>query len=136
MKFPEAMPTITAIQRTNALLVAIATGLLAYLDSRGAAIGCLLGGVVVIANLWLLAALGRMLLAAAGAGISGLRAKIGVAALPLKLLLFVVLIYLLFARIHVDALGFGLGVLTQFVAIIIETGRASLTGRVRPARAE
>jgi hypothetical protein len=124
-----SIPTIGAIQRTNLLLVGLSTGLLAFLDSRAAAAGCLLGGAVVIGNLYILAMLGWAVLAAAGGGRAAHRA--GVLAIPLKLLLIAGLVYLVFARVGVDALGFGLGVLTQLLAILIETGRASL----RPATA-
>ena len=120
------IPTITAIQRTNLILVAVATATLALLDSPNAAIGCLIGGFVVVANLWILSALGGLLLAAAGAGISGSAAKFGVAAVPLKMLIVVGLVYLVFRHAHIDGLGFGAGVLTQMAAIIIETGRAAL----------
>ena len=126
MRIVCAVPSIASIQRTNVLLAAFAAATLAYLVSFNSAIGCLLGGAVVIANLWVLAALGRLVLAAAGAGISGNAARLGAAAIPLKLLIVVGLVYLAFARAHVDGLGFGFGVLTQLAAIIIETGRASL----------
>jgi hypothetical protein len=126
MKFGWAVPSIAAIQRTNVFLVAATAAILAWLDSMEAAVGCLLGGAIVIANLWLLAALGRLVLAAAGAGVSGAAAKLGMAAIPLKLLIVVALVYLVFTRAHVDAMGFGLGVLTQLLAITIETGRASI----------
>lgn len=128
MKLGWAVPTIAAIQRTNVLLVALTAAVLAYFVSTNAAIGCMLGGAVVIANLWVLAALGRLVLAAAGAGISGNAARLGAAAIPLKLLIVVGLVYLVFARAHIDGFGFGFGVLTQLAAIIIETGRASLAG--------
>jgi hypothetical protein len=36
------------------------------------------------------------------------------------------LIYVVFARIHLDGVGFATGVLTQMTAIIIETGRVTL----------
>lgn len=128
MKIGWAVPSIAAIQRTNVLLVALTAGILAYLVSINSAIGCMLGGAVVIANLWILAALGRLVLAAAGAGISGGAARLGAAAIPLKLLIVVGLVYLIFAHAHIDGLGFGFGVLTQLAAIIIETGRASIGG--------
>jgi hypothetical protein len=123
------MPTIAAIHRTNVGLIANSTAALAIFVSTPAAIGCLLGGFVVVANLWVLSALGRLVLAAAGAGISGTAAKLGVAAIPLKLLIVVGLVYLVFSHVHVDPIGFGAGVLTQLTAIIIETGRASMGGR-------
>jgi hypothetical protein len=122
------MPTIAAIQRTNVVLIAISIAALAFFVSTPAAIGCLIGGFVVVANLWVLSALGRLVLAAAGAGISGRAAKIGAAAIPLKLLIVVALVYMIFSHVHVDPMGFGAGVLTQLTAIIIETGRASMGG--------
>jgi ATP synthase I chain len=129
MTFSGQIPTITAIQRTNVILVALTSLVLGYFDSTNAAIGCLIGGFVVIANLWALSALGKLVLAAAGAGISGGAAKLGAAAIPLKMLIVVALVYLVFKHAHLDGLGFGAGVLTQMTAIIIETGRASIGGR-------
>lgn len=112
----------------NLILVAVTAIVLFCFDSSAAAVGCLLGGGIVIANLWVLSILGAAILAAAGAGVSGAAAKFGVMAIPLKMLIVVGLVYLLFKRTHVDGLGFALGVLTQMTAAIIETGRASLRG--------
>jgi hypothetical protein len=121
----DQIPTIAAIQRMNVILVATTATVLFYFDSTAAALGCLLGGAVVIANLWLLSLVGAAILSAAGAGISGAAARFGAMAIPLKMLIVVGLIYLLFRRVHIDGLGFALGVLTQMTAAIIETGRAS-----------
>ena len=121
------MPTLRSIQITNLVLVFISAGLLDYFVSNAAAIGCLIGGAVVVGNMFLLAALGRFALASAGK--NGGATRLGMAALPLKLLLFAGLIYAVFAQIHIDGLGFALGVLTQVSAIIIETGRASLRAK-------
>jgi hypothetical protein len=118
------MPTIRSIQLTNVALIFVAAAAMAYVVSLDAAIGCLVGGAVVVANLFLLAALGRFALAAARN--SGGVSRLGLAALPAKIALMVGLIYIVFARIHVDGLGFALGVLTQVTAIIIETGRTSI----------
>jgi hypothetical protein len=115
--------TIAAIQRTNIALLAVASIALALMLSRAAAVGCLIAGSVVIANLYLLAVLGKLAVGVASGGALARRA--GVLALPLKLFLIVALLYLVFARVGIDALGFGVGVLTQFVAILIETGRAA-----------
>jgi hypothetical protein len=122
-----SIPTIGAIQRTNVILVAIAVAMLAWLGSTHAAIGCLLGGSVVIANLFILTVLGRVVIAAVTGG-STLATRLGPVAIPLKLLIMIGLLYLVFSQAHVDALGFAIGVLTQFAAIIIETGRASIRG--------
>ncbi len=137
MSFSWSVPTIFGIVRANLVLVVLASVLLLYSVSAHAAVGCLLGGAVVIANLWLLAALGRMLLGAASGGISRASARLGMLALPLKVLIFIGLIYLAFSRTHIDALGFGFGVLTQFAAIIIETGRVCVRASAKgPARGE
>ena len=112
----------------NAILVAVTAGLLFFFDSTAAAVGCLLGGAIVIVNLWLLSLIGAAILAAAGAGISGTAAKFGVMAIPLKMLIVVGLVFIVFRRTNIDGVGFALGVLTQMTAAIIETGRASLRG--------
>jgi ABC-type dipeptide/oligopeptide/nickel transport system permease component len=118
------MPTLRSIQFTNIVLVLVAAGAMACFVSTNAALGCLLGGAVVVANLFLLAAIGRFALAAAQQ--SGGVSRLGLAALPAKIALMVGLIYVAFTRIHIDGLGFAFGVLTQVTAIIIETGRTSL----------
>src|ERR1019366_7633970 len=121
-----SIPTISSIQRTNVVLVVVSAAILAWFASTPAAVGCVLGGAVVIANLWILSVLGGLILAASGARISGVAAKLGALALPLKMLIVVVLVYLVFTRARIDGMGFGVGVLTQMAAIIIETGRASV----------
>ena len=128
MAFSWSIPTIASIQRTNFILVAVSSSILALFASTQASVGCLLGGAVVIANLWILSALGGLLLAASSAGVSGAAAKLGALAIPLKLFIIVGLVYLIFTRAPIDGMGFGIGVLTQMAAIIIETGRASLRG--------
>jgi hypothetical protein len=123
-----SIPTIVSIQRTNFILVVISASILALFASASVAVGCMVGGAVVIANLWILSALGGLLLAASSAGVSGAAAKLGALAIPLKLFIIVGLVYLIFSRARIDGMGFGIGVLTQMAAIIIETGRASLRG--------
>ena len=123
-----SIPTIASIQRTNFILVVVSSSILALFASAPVALGCVIGGSVVIANLWILSALGGLLLAASSAGVSGAAAKLGALAIPLKLFIIVGLVYLIFTRAHIDGMGFGIGVLTQMAAIIIETGRASLRG--------
>ena len=123
-----SIPTIASIQRTNFILVVVSASILALFASAPVALGCMIGGSVVIANLWILSALGGLLLAASSAGVSGAAAKLGALAIPLKLFIIVGLVYLIFSRARIDGMGFGIGVLTQMAAIIIETGRASLRG--------
>jgi hypothetical protein len=121
-----SVPTISSIQRTNVVLVAFSAAILALFSTAQSAIGCLLGGAVVIANLWILAAIGRVILAASGGGISKGAARLGALAIPMKLFIVVGLVYLVFSRVGIDGMGFAVGVLTQMAAIIIETGRASV----------
>ena len=132
MTLPGNVPTIAAIQRTNAVLIAVTSALLGAWYSPWSALGCILGGAVVMANLFALAIIGRLALAVASGGASS-AAKFGTLAIPLKLFLVIGLIYLVFTRVRIDGLGFGFGVLTQMTAIIIETGRASLRGRLSGA---
>ena len=120
------MPSIGGIQRTNITLVLLGVLVLGFFVSRDAAIGCLIGGGIVIANLLALSMLGRLMLTAAAGG-SGAGSKLRALAIPLKLLIVITVAYLLFEQVHLDGLGFGLGVLTQMLAVIIETGRASLS---------
>ncbi len=129
-----SVPTIASIQRTNVVMVGIAAAILALFASMASVIGCLLGGAVVIANLWILAALGRLLLGAAGAGISKGAARLGALAIPMKLFIVVGLLYLVFTRARVDGMGFAAGVLTQMAAIIFETARASLSAAKSAAK--
>ena len=128
MSFSWSIPTIASIQRTNFALVIVSTAILDVFASRSAAAGCLMGGAVVMANLWILSALGGLLLAASSAGFSGSAAKLGVLAVPLKMFVVIGLVYLIFSSAKVNAVGFGIGILTQMAAIIIETGRASVRG--------
>ena len=72
-----AVPTIASIQRTNVVLVAVSAAILALFASTRMAVGCMLGGAVVMANLWILSAIGGLLLAASGAGISGGSGQVG-----------------------------------------------------------
>ncbi len=121
-----AIPTLGQIQRVNAILLAAAGLLLLLLVSPAASLSCLVGGGFVIANLFVLGWLGRLMLAAAARRGSP---ALGAIAMPLKLLLAGGLIYLVLARTGIDAVGFGVGVATQLVAVIIETCRASIRRR-------
>jgi hypothetical protein len=131
MTFSFGVPTIGAIQRTNIALVAASVGILALAGLRDVAFGCLVGGAIIIVNLYLLAILGRFMISMASAG-GGARGGLGMLVLPLKLLIYAALIYLVLHQVHVEpgrfGVGFGLGILTQLIAVAIETGRASLRG--------
>jgi hypothetical protein len=119
------LPTIAGIQRVTAILTIVASIAMLAMVSKPAAIGCVAGGTVMIANLGLLVVAGRALVGLANGG-GGPAVRIGVVLAPLKLLLLMVVVYLLIARTHIDAIGFLVGSLTQFVAIFIETGRVSM----------
>jgi hypothetical protein len=121
------MPTIAAIQRTNVVLIAMTAGVLTFVSSTNAAVSCVLGGAVVVANLFALSILGRLFLGVAAGG-GKIAAKVGFLAIPLKLMLAIALIYVIFSRTPIDGLGFAFGVLTQMTAIIIETTRARISG--------
>jgi hypothetical protein len=127
------LPAIGAIQRTNAILACAAALALFAFRSNAAAWSCLLGAGVVMVNVFLLTLLVRLLITRAASGSSS---TWGAIALPLKLLLFVGLVYLTLFRSGVDGIGFGVGVFTQMIAVLIETARANLSQqRVSPERA-
>lgn len=126
------LPTLGEIQRTNLILLAIFSLLLQLTVSTVASIGCLVGGGVVIANLFILSLIGRLLSAGAAAGGGS---KLGAVAVPLKLLLIAALVYAVFAHFKLDAIGFGVGVSSQVIAILIETARVASLNRRRGARA-
>ena len=125
-----AVPTIGGIQRVTGIIAAIATIVLAIFVSPAAAISCAVGAALMIANLFLLTILGRAIIALAQGGAGN---KAGVILAPIKLFLFVAVVYILIAYTHLDLKGFMLGVLTQIVALFVETWHASARGTfVRP----
>ncbi|MBF6568472.1 MAG: hypothetical protein IVW54_06310 [Candidatus Binataceae bacterium] len=115
------LPTIAGIERTNAVLAGAIAAVVWWYGTPAAAVGVMCGAVVMMLDLLALAAIARTLLAVArGTGGAGV---LGALAAPLKLLLIIGLVYILLTRAHLNLLGFGLGILTQPVAIMIETGR-------------
>ncbi len=121
MKSASALPTIGGIQMiTAALTVSVSAGF--YIEGASArSIGVVVGGALIMLNLWALAGLGRLLIAASGGASSG---KLAVLLAPLKLLVLLALVYLILVRTKVDTVGFAVGVSTQLAAILFETGRA------------
>ena len=91
--------------------------------SPAAAVGCAVGGAVMIANLFLLAFVGRWIIAVATQ--SGGANRLGIVAAPLKLLFIVTVVAWLLSRTDINVPGFVLGLLTQLGAIFIETWRVS-----------
>lgn len=124
-----AMPTIGGIQRTTGIVAAIATVTLAIFASSVAALSCTVGAALMIGNLFLLTIVGRAIIAMAQGGAGN---KTGVILAPMKLFLFVAVVYILIAYTHLNLAGFMLGVLTQIVAIFIETWHASARGTLVP----
>src|ERR1700751_5229856 len=104
-----AVPTITGIQRTTALIALTASALVGALISPHAAIGCLAGGIVMIANLSLLALVGKAVVALAQGGAV---VKFGVMIAPLKILVLAAVVYWLVIVLRIDIVGFSIGVLT------------------------
>jgi hypothetical protein len=94
------------------------------LVSPRAAASATIGGVLMIANLYLLVVIGKAIVGLAQGG--GSAVKIGAAMAPFKLLFLMLVVYLLMTQIRLDLLGFMAGVLTQLAAIFIETGRVSM----------
>lgn len=122
------MPSLWQIQRTSLALIALAGILLLVAGAPAAGLGCVIGGGVMVANLFILILLGRFLSSAAAGGTGP---TLGAVAIPLKMLLIAGLVYMVLARTGIDAVGFAIGVSTQLVAIVLETFRAS-----RPAGRE
>lgn len=117
------VPTIAGIQRATATLTGALTLILLGVASPALAVGCAVGGAVMIANLFLLTFVGRWIVAVATQG-GGAR-RMGIVAAPLKLLFIVSVVALLFSLTNLSAPGFVLGALTQPGAIFIETWRVS-----------
>jgi small-conductance mechanosensitive channel len=116
------VPTIGGIQRATGILAAIATAILAVAVSPAAAMSCAVGAALMIANLFLLTVVGRAIIAMAQGGAAS---KAGVILAPMKLFLFVGVVYILIAYTHLDLRGFMIGALTQILAIFVETWHAS-----------
>jgi hypothetical protein len=125
------LPALGSIQRTNMIVACVAALLLLVFRSNASAISCLLGASVVIANLFVLAVLARVLLASAAGGAGS---ALGAIALPLKLIIIAGLVYAVLFRSGIDGVGFAAGVFTQLVAVLIETARANLTQHPSPAQ--
>ena len=121
-----AVPTIAGIQRIAALLTLLCAAAMVALVSARAGVSCAIGGALMMVNLYLLVIVGKAIVGMAAGG--GAAVKIGAVIAPFKLLFFMLVVYLLITRIQVDLFGFMAGVLTQFAAIFIETGRVSMRG--------
>lgn len=117
-----SMPTIGGIQRTTGIIAGLATVILAIFTSTSAALSCVIGATLMIGNLFLLTIVGRAIVALAQGGGGN---KAGVILAPMKLFLFVGVVYILVAYTHLNLMGFMIGAMTQIVAIFVETWHAS-----------
>jgi hypothetical protein len=118
------VPTVAGIQAVTAAMTATLSILLFVTVSPAAAVGCAVGGAVMIVNLFLLAFVGRWIIAVAGH--RGGASRLGIVAAPLKLLFIVTVVAWLLSRTDINVPGFVLGLLTQLGAIFIETWRVSM----------
>jgi ATP synthase I chain len=118
------VPTVAGIQGVTAVMTAAFSLLLFATVSPAAAVGCAVGGAVMIANFFLLAFVGRWILAIASQ--SGGANRLGIVAAPLKLLFIVTVVAWLLSRTDINVPGFVLGLLTQLGAIFVETWRVSM----------
>jgi hypothetical protein len=117
------VPTIGGIQGVATLMTAALSLLLLATVSRAAALGCAVGGAMMIVNLFLLTFVGRWIIAVATA--NGGANRLGIVAAPLKLLFIVTVVAWVLSRTDINVPGLVLGVLTQPGAIFIETWRVS-----------
>ena len=117
------VPTIAGIQGAATVMTAALSLLLLATVSRAAALGCAVGGAMMIVNLFLLTLVGRWIIAVATA--NGGANRLGIVAAPLKLLFIVTVVAWLLSRTTINVPGFVLGLLTQLGAIFFETWRVS-----------
>ena len=120
----KALPTIEAIQFTTIIVGVLLASALLLEASPAVAAGCILGMVLMVANLSALSWTVRTMFALAQK--SGGVNPLGMVAAPLKMLLLAGTAYLIIESGRVNLAGFITGTLTQFVAIFIEVGRSSL----------
>jgi len=120
----KGVPTIEAIQRTTVVVAMLAAALLLLVASPASAVACVLGAALMVANLYALSWTVRTMFALARQ--AGGATALGLIAAPLKMLLLAGIAYLIIESSRVNVAGFIAGTLTQFVAIFIEVGRASI----------
>ena len=78
----------------------------------------------MVANLFALTLTGRAMFAIARQ--AGRATTVGLIAAPVKMLLLAAIVFVVIDSGRVNIAGFVVGTLTQFVAIFIEVGRASI----------
>jgi hypothetical protein len=120
----KAVPTVEAIQRTTVVVAVFAAAVLLIEASLGSALSCILGAALMVANLFALSWIVRTMFALARQ--TGGASALGLIAAPLKMLLLAGIAFLIVESGRVNVAGFVAGTLTQFAAIFIEVGRASI----------
>lgn len=120
----KTVPTVEAIQRTTVVVALLASAALLIRVSSASAIACILGGALMVANLYALSWIVRAMFALARQ--AGGPTALGLMAAPLKLLLLAGTAFMIIESGRVNLAGFVAGTLTQFAAIFIEIGRASI----------
>lgn len=117
------LPTVAGIQRATAIAAVVVALAMALTLSSAAALATVLGAAVMMVNLYLLAILGRWILALGDQGGAG--GVLGMALAPFKMVLIIAAVYLIISSGRVNLPGFGAGLLTQFAGVFIETWRVS-----------
>ncbi len=118
--------TIAGIERTTAIVGKMTVATLYLCAGPPMAVGAAVGCAFIVVNLFLLAIVGRGIIATRHAA-DGL-SILGILLIPVKLLFFIGVSYLLVSRLKVDVGAFVLGVLTQPVAMLIEVWRTAPRG--------
>jgi hypothetical protein len=120
----KAVPTVEAIQRTTVVVALLAAVVLLIEVSPASAVSCILGAALMVANLFALSWIVRTMfvLARQAGGVTAL----GLIAAPMKMLLLAGIVFLIVESGRINVAGFVAGTLTQFAAIFIEVGRASI----------
>jgi hypothetical protein len=120
----KAVPTVEAIQRTTIVIAVALAAVLLIRASAASAVSCLLGAVLMVANLSVMSWMVRGMFALARR--AGGTTALGLIAAPLKALLLAGIALLIVKSGQVNIVGFVAGTLTQFAAIFIEVGRAPI----------
>lgn len=115
--------TIAGIERTTAVAGVVLALAMYLFAGAAAAAGAIAGCAFMIVNFFLLALVGHGIVALGRA--SGRISILGILLIPLKLLFFIGVSYLIVSRFKVDAGIFVAGVLTQPAAILIEVWRTA-----------
>ncbi len=120
----KAVPTVEAIQRTTVIVAILAALVLLIEASSRSAVSCIVGAGLMVANLTALSWIARTMFALARR--AGGATTLGLIAAPLKMLMLVAITFLIVESGRLTVAGFIAGTLTQFAAIFIEVGRASI----------